>query len=922
MGLLDTLGWSRRKARPVGDKLETSRHEEGPSRSEHWGVKAVLFVVLLAGTLLAFPRGDRYEYTVQVGDAWQRQRLVAPFNFPIYRNPDSLEAERERVRENTRPYFREVPDTRDKLAANRDSVRAQLDRIFEAYASYRRSKMRGRFREAAEDSLRYRRQRANAQVTLSPEQWNTLVNAYTARMAGLSSPTRELPTGPRPDEAVLSVADSVARQLLRHGVMNVPRSEVPTDEIIVRDRAESVDRPRSASGLYGLNEAYSYAQNQFRERFSNEPGNRAQLAQAFFRAIFSPSLEYLRADTRRAREEKVARISPTRGVVQRGEPIVRQGQRVNEFTKRKLTSLEQALNERSGPQILWRQLAGEFLLVLATYLIFFSYLFFLRRPLFDENRLLFLISLLFAGVIALFAVVVRVPSVSLYVVPVGVAAVQLTIMFDSRIGLWGTLTLGLIGGQILGFDLEFALATLFAGTLGVFSVRDIKNRGQYFLSGGLVFLGYALTLVAGWLYFGTPVDRLYADLFYVSINSFFVILAYPLLWVFERSFDITTDLTLLEMSDTNRPLLKELSLRAPGTFNHTLQVANLAEAAADAIGANALLTRVGALYHDIGKMLMPTYYVENQRTGDNPHERLKPRMSALIIASHVKEGLEMGREHGLPHRVLNFIPMHHGTARIEYFYRRAVQQTDAHDPDVLESEFRYPGPRPDSRETGILMLADGVEAASRSLDDPTHRKLESLVDDIFTARADDGQLNDTDLTFRELNTIKDTFLSMLLGIYHVRVKYPDQDEEAPEEEASGQEQAAEAQPASPRDPSLPRPDAPNEADAPEEQPKEEDRSEDHATPPGDGASTGKPAESSDAAKEADADTPELWGPPEQAAERHSNGSGRGPQREASQRESGEDASAEAERDDGTERSSSNDASPDAAPSGEERRDES
>ena len=252
-------------------------------------------------------------------------------------------------------------------------------------------------------------------------------------------------------------------------------------------------------------------------------------------------------------------------------------------------------------------------------------------------------------------------------------------------------------------------------------------------------------------------------------------LAYPLLWVFERTFDITTDLTLLELSDTNRPILKKLSMRAPGTFNHVLQVANLAEAAAAAVGANALLTRVGALYHDIGKIVKPEYFVENQRPDSNPHDALKPRMSALIIASHVKEGLDLGRDENLPKEVLQFIPMHHGTTRIEYFYRRALDLTQSKDADVSESDFRYPGPVPNSKETGILMLADSVEAASRSLENPNHKRLESLIDGLVEARREDGQLDDTDLTFKDLKVIKETLLNALLGIYHVRVKYPGED---------------------------------------------------------------------------------------------------------------------------------------------------
>ncbi len=228
-----------------------------------------------------------------------------------------------------------------------------------------------------------------------------------------------------------------------------------------------------------------------------------------------------------------------------------------------------------------------------------------------------------------------------------------------------------------------------------------------------------------------------------------------------------------------------MSLRAPGTFNHSLQVANLAEVAAASIGANALMTRVGALYHDIGKMLKPEYFVENQRPGLNPHDQLKPRMSALIIASHVKEGLEMGRQHKIPRLVLDFIPMHHGTTRIEFFYRKALDEQAEESSPILESEFRYPGPRPNTKETGILMLADGVEAASRSLSDPTHKRLESLIEMIFNQRIEDGQLDDTHLTFRDLKQIKETFLSLLLGIYHIRVKYPEPLEETkktPEQE--------------------------------------------------------------------------------------------------------------------------------------------
>ena len=257
-----------------------------------------------------------------------------------------------------------------------------------------------------------------------------------------------------------------------------------------------------------------------------------------------------------------------------------------------------------------------------------------------------------------------------------------------------------------------------------------------------------------------------------------MLLAGPLLWAIERTFRVTTDMTLLELSDTNREVLKKLSLQAPGTFNHSLQVANLAEAAADAVGANALRARVGALYHDIGKMLKPEYFIENQQPGENPHEKIKPSMSALVIAAHVKDGVRLGKEQGLPGVVVDFIGSHHGTGLIEFFYRRAQEQAPE-GTEIDEADYRYPGPLPQSNEEAIVMLADSVEAASRSLDKPTPRRLEALIDGIVAARVSDGQLDESALTFADLTRIKETFHTLLCGIYHFRVKYPDQEDEAP-----------------------------------------------------------------------------------------------------------------------------------------------
>lgn len=776
MGFLDILRRSPRKARPVGQRLEKSRPSEPTqSRARNWWIKGSIFLLLVLLTVAAFPRGNYYKYAVQVGEEWRGETIVAPLDFPIYKTQEDLEAERRGIRYRTPPFFRVVPDALEEIATNRDTLAAQLERTLSAYESYLRNRSRGRLEQAAEDSVRYVSLRRNSRLMGTAEQWERLATSYASRAPDLAAVSRTARTGPRLDQEMLGNAWDASVELVGVGVMDVPTDSVYTDEIVLRNEQESTQRTPAKESIFGLDEAYRTVQERALELYPDDPVL-ASLQISFFRAIFHPTMEFQRGETLREWQRLESRIPPTLGKVSEGDVIVSTGQRVSEEVRLQLTSLARALNERTTANISVSTAVGEFLITLTIYTLFFLYLFLLRRQVFYDNRRILLIALLFAGVIGLYAAALRLENGPMYAVPVAIAAVLLTVVFDSRVGLFGTISLALVGGTLLQNDFEFAFATIFAGALGVFSVRDIKNRGQFFMSAGLVFLGYAVVLTSMWLVVGDSLDRFLRDLLLVGINSFLLIMAYPLLWVFERAFDVTTDLTLLELSDTNRPLIKELSLRAPGTFNHSLQVANLGEAAADAIGANALLTRVGALYHDIGKMLKPEYFVENQRPGDNPHDNLKPRMSALIIASHVKEGLELGRQYNLPERVLNFIPMHHGTTRIEYFYQKALKERGENDPPLLESEFRYPGPKPDAKETGILMLADSVEAASRSLSDPTHKRLETLVDMIFKARIEDGQLDNTDLTFLDLHRIRETFLAMLLGIYHVRVKYPGQAE--------------------------------------------------------------------------------------------------------------------------------------------------
>ena len=772
MDLLRSLGITRKKLRPVGQNLERGREEKPQYERNSALIKGTILAALVFLTVWAYPNEGLYQYTIEVDDFWRQETLIAPYDFAVYKDEEIIEAERKNVKYTTPPYFAEVTDARQRMEQHEAEVSSQLNRLFEIYESYQSNLDSDEMERALADSVRLEDFQRNARLVLDDTQWQMLYDSYIEHQGARERDENPIPE--RLDEVCMKLALETGLQFINIGIMDVPQDTVLTDEIFIRNELRSTVQPKKKENLFGINEAFDLAEEQFSDNFPDNP-IMSRLGRAFFQAVFVPSLTYLRAETLGEWREKTELISPTRGMVAANSVIVSNGERVTPEIKRRITSLEREQIARSGRRLPWRMALGQLLLTLSVYLVFFLYLYVIRRTLYDDIRTVLVIALQFCIVILSFAVAVRSETLGIYVVPVAVAPVMMTVLFDSRIALIGLFTLSFLGGLLIGYDLEFTFATVLAGTFAIFSVRDIKNRGQIFLSAGVLFVGYAIVLGATWLLYDTPREVFLGDLTRVAINAVLLISSLPLLWVFERIFGITTDLTLLELSDTNRPLLKELSVRAPGSFNHSLQVANLSEAAADAIGANALLTRVGALYHDVGKMIKPEYFVENQRFGDNPHDQLKPRMSALIIASHVKDGLELAREYSLPKQVSDFIPMHHGTTLIEYFYRKAEEHATPDEAQSLESEFRYPGPKPDSKETGILMLADAVEAASRSIKEPTHKRLEGVIESIFEARAEDGQLDASQLTFRELNVIKDTFLSMLLGIHHSRVKYPGQD---------------------------------------------------------------------------------------------------------------------------------------------------
>ncbi len=356
--------------------------------------------------------------------------------------------------------------------------------------------------------------------------------------------------------------------------------------------------------------------------------------------------------------------------------------------------------------------------------------------------------------------------------PVPLGGVLLTVLFNVRLAFAGSLVLTILTGIMLAAPIEYFLFTFVGSLVGVFTLARRQGRTAFFRAGSTLGLANAYSVLAFALMKGEA-ETLGADIVGGLVNGAIVaVLATGLLPLLEHSFGRTTDFTLLELSNLNEPMLKHLVLMTPGTYHHSIMVGTLAEAAAEAIGANALLCRVGAYYHDIGKTRHPAYFIENQSDAMNRHDKLAPSLSRAIVMSHVKEGMEMARAYGLPEVLVDLIPQHHGTRLVTYFYQRAKERADPDLQEVKEEDYRYPGPKPQTREAAILMLADAVEAAARTLTDPTPARIQGAVQKLINGIFVDGQLDECDLTLRDLHLIANSFVRILAGIFHHRVDYP------------------------------------------------------------------------------------------------------------------------------------------------------
>ena len=500
------------------------------------------------------------------------------------------------------------------------------------------------------------------------------------------------------------------------------------------------------------------------------PDYTTQFYNLFFE-IVQPNIALDDKFTDNVLKESLDGISPYRGLIQENSIIIRQGDVVEGEKLQMLISLReeyasQLWNEYSFYWIIF----GYTFLVILTFMSLILFINNYRPSIFDDNKEISFIFLNMVGIIALTTIVVNFDVRLLYAVPICILPLILKTFFDPRLGLFTHVITVLNLGFVVPNSFEFVFLQMMAGIVTILSTTQLQNRANLFITVGRIVMVYLVGYLAFTITREGGIAKI--DLMVIGfflLNGLLTLFAQPLIYLYERLFKLVSDVSLLELSDTNSKLLKELSDRAPGTFHHSLQVANLAETAANEIGANTLLVRVGALYHDIGKMNAPTYFSENQTGSVSPHEEMPPDQSAKIIINHVAEGIDMAKKSKLPDRIIDFIRTHHGNSWVYFFYKKAQEMGD----DVDEKDFRYPGPRPFSKETAILMMADSVEAASKSLREPTVDKIEQFVDAVVNKQIDEKQFHECNITLSEIQTVKKVLSKKLINIYHLRVEYPE-----------------------------------------------------------------------------------------------------------------------------------------------------
>ncbi len=685
--------------------------------------KYLIFAVTVAIVIFILPKEPKFKYEYRKGEQWKHENLFAPFNFPIYKTKAHLNKEIEKIKSDSKLYF-ELQDI--DLNTKINSAKIKFDESWNVKYAYNNELINN-------DKIKKLHKNHIS---------NIIENIYDKGIIGL---TKEI---------------------------DKKNNDYPINVI-----NNKVVQEKFLGDIFTLQTAFEYIKNNI-ENISDSAGIKniyfdKEIMINVLTDCIKANIYINKEKTKKVLDSKIQEVSKMQGLVQKGEKIIYNKELI---TDKKFQILESLRVEYEDISIS----ASKFYLILIGQIIVISILFFLlilflinfRKDIWLNNTQLQSILLLVLLMVFMGGLSLKYGFLNIYMIPFCLLPIFIRIFYDTRIALFVHIIVMLIIAYIVPNSFEFVFIQIITGIVAVLSIVHVRKRSTLFVSVLSIFLSYSILYFAFSLVFEADFNSININYFaFFGINTLFIlVLSYPLIFIFEKTFGLVSDITLLEVSDINNKLLKELAQKAPGTFQHCIQVSNLAESAIFEIGGNALLVRAGAMYHDIGKSDIPMYFVENQITGFNPHDELNYDESARIIISHVENGIEKCKKNQIPDKVIDFIRTHHGTGKTAYFYNNYIKNFPKESVD--DSIFTYKGIKPFSKETAVLMMADSIEAASRSLKYYDADSIEKMINSIINKQIEEEQYSNADITFKEISTIKKIFKKKLMNIYHTRIEYP------------------------------------------------------------------------------------------------------------------------------------------------------
>jgi len=667
-----------------------------------------IFLVLLTVFLIVyfFPKGYKFKYDIDKNTPWPYDNLYAPFDYSILKSDEELKAEREEIKKNHTPYY-------DYNTAIYERIKSEFENDLQ--------------KKYIQDSL--------FNIEEEKDFKKYLISLF--------------------------------EKLYKYG-LRIDEDRYPEDKVVLLKEGAQVKEIllSAVAKQENLKQIVNQAVNESQFKFYSEEITTLFFKHAEVNVFFNEEL------TRKSLEQSLSNISSARGTVKKGSKIISRGEIVDNDKYQKLISLKKEYESQDWDDTSFNTvIVGYVLLVSLALLMLLLFIKKYREDIYEDNNKVTFIFFNVLFVIGLSLLVLHFEQDFIYLVPICILPLTIKAFFDPRLGLFTHVITVLILGFIVPNSFEYMFLQIIAGIVTILTVSELYKRANLFISVFQITLVYVFSYLAFNLIQEGSIYEIDINMFLLFLLSGVGLLfVQPLIYSYEKVFGLISDLSLLELSDTNSKLLKELAENAPGTFHHSLNVANLAEACANEIGANTLLVRVGGLYHDIGKMKLPTYFTENQKTSVSPHDDIEPVESASIIINHRAAGIEIAKKNNLPDRIIDFIRTHHGTSLVFFFYKK---QAEIDGDEVDESKFRYPGPKPSNKETAILMMCDSVEAASKSLKEPNTKIINNFVEKIIDKQVEERQFLNANITFREIEQIKKILKGKLKNIYHLRVEYPE-----------------------------------------------------------------------------------------------------------------------------------------------------